>query len=65
MKQLRICKLHADLGGSVAEASEQQGDHMNSSSSDFWLLLSLDQGSKAGTELCATLQTQRHIYQQQ
>lgn len=49
------------LGGSVAEAFEQQGDNMNSSSSDLCLLLSLYQGSETGAQLCASSQTEKHI----
>lgn len=58
-------ELRAYLRGSVAEASEQQCDNMNSSSSDFRLLLSLYQGSETGTELWAPSQTQRRGRHQQ
>lgn len=55
-----MSQLCAYLGGFVAEASEQQGNNMNSSSSDFGLPLSFYQRGKTGTELCASSQTQTH-----
>lgn len=45
------CVLYVYLGGLVHEASQQQGDNMDSSSPYLCLLLCLYQGSQTGAQL--------------